>query len=68
MGRQVEVGVQLVQCAVKNGYGPEYGEIHAEGCLMGIKSDTLIRMATLMNVDIRAGPGKAGLHILVDNR
>ena len=41
-----------VQCAVK------YGEIEAEGCLIGIKSDKLIGMVALTNVDFRAGPGQ----------
>ena len=49
-----------MQCAaVKYGYGPEYGEIEADGCLIDIKSDTMIRMVTLTNVDTRAGPGQS---------
>ena len=46
-----------VQRAVKYRYGPEYEQTEAEGCLIGIKSDMLIRMVTLTNVDTRAGPG-----------
>ena len=42
-----------VLCAVK------YGKTEAEGCLIGIKSDTLIRMVAFTNVDIRAGPGQS---------
>ena len=41
------------------GNGPEYGQTEAEGCLIGIKSDTLIRMVTLTNMAIRAGPGQS---------
>ena len=29
------------------------------GCLIGIKSDVLIRTVTLTNVDFRAGPGQS---------
>ena len=47
VGQQVEVGVQ---CAVK------HGETEAEGCFIGVKSDTLIRIMALTNVDFRAGP------------
>ena len=42
-----------VHCAVK------YVETEAEDCSMDMKSDTLIRMVTLTNVDIRAGPGQS---------
>ena len=48
-----------VQCAVTYGYGPEYGETEAEGCLTGVNSFTLIRMVTLTNEGIRAGSGRS---------
>ena len=47
-----------VQCAVK------YGETEAEGCLVGIESDTLIRMVALMWILV-PDPRKAGLDTLV---
>ena len=50
-----------LHCAVKN------GEAESEGCLIGIKSERLIRIVALRTWILVSGGGKARLGILVPN-
>ena len=49
VGRQVEAGVQFAVNYLRGD----------RTCFIAIKSDTLVRMVTLTNVNVRTGPGQS---------